>query len=142
MQRRQDLELGKRGQRGFIEPGGCRKCPAAVHDPVYQDEIRRESRCEPFEDHSCRRFVCRRRHVLLRGNDWVAIDPKPLLGDPAFDVASLVRDRRPIRDRRVIERRLDLLANELGHDRERMRLWSWVHAVAWGWPGEARLLAH
>ena len=81
-------------------------------------------------------------NVLRRGDDWVAIDPKPLVGDPAFDVASLVRDRRPIRDRRVIERRLDLLADELGHDRERMRLWSWVHAVAWGWPDEARLLAH
>ena len=79
-------------------------------------------------------------NVLRRGDDWVAIDPKPLVGDPAFDVASLVRDRRPIRDRRVVERRLSLLADELGHDRERMRLWSWVHAVAWGHPAEARLI--
>jgi streptomycin 6-kinase len=79
-------------------------------------------------------------NVLRHGGDWVAIDPKPLVGDPAFDVASLVRDRRPIRDRRVLERRLDLLADELGHDRERMRMWSWVHAVAWGWPDEARLI--
>jgi streptomycin 6-kinase len=79
-------------------------------------------------------------NVLRHGRDWVAIDPKPLVGDPAFDVASLVRDRRPIRDRRVIERRLDLLVDELGHDRERMRLWSWVHAVAWGCPDEARLI--
>ena len=78
--------------------------------------------------------------VLRHGGDWVAIDPKPLVGDPAFDVASLVRDRRPIRDRRVIERRLDLLAGELGHDRERMRLWSWVRALAWRWPAEARLI--
>ena len=79
-------------------------------------------------------------NVLRHGGDWLAIDPKPLVGDPAFDVASLVRDRRPIRDRRVIERRLDLLADELGHDRERMRLWSWVHAVARGHPAEARLI--
>ena len=79
-------------------------------------------------------------NVLRRGDAWVAIDPKPLVGDPAFDVASLVRDRRPIRDRRVVERRLDVLADELGHDRERMRLWSWVHAVAWGHPAEARLI--
>lgn len=80
------------------------------------------------------------RNVLRHGRDWVAIDPKPLVGDPAFDVASIVRDRRPIRDRRVVERRLDLLADELGHDRERMRLWSWVHALAWGLPNEARLI--
>ena len=79
-------------------------------------------------------------NVLRHGGDWVAIDPKPLVGDPAFDVASLVRDRRPIRDRCVVARRLDLLADELGHDHERMRLWSWVHALAWGWPGEARLI--
>jgi streptomycin 6-kinase len=79
-------------------------------------------------------------NVLRHGDDWVAIDPKPLVGDPTFDVASLVRDRRPIRDRRVVERRLRLLADELGHDRERMRLWSWVHAVAWRWPAEARLI--
>jgi streptomycin 6-kinase len=79
-------------------------------------------------------------NVLRRGGGWVAIDPKPLVGDPAFDVASLVRDRRPLRDARVVSRRLDLLADELGHDRERMRLWSWVHAVAWGWPDEARLI--
>jgi streptomycin 6-kinase len=79
-------------------------------------------------------------NVLRRGADWVAVDPKPLVGDPAFDVASLVRDRRPIHDRRVIERRLDVLADELGRDRERMRRWSWVHAVAWGHPDEARLI--
>jgi streptomycin 6-kinase len=79
-------------------------------------------------------------NVLRHGDDWVAIDPKPLVGDPAFDVASVVRDRRPIRDRRVLERRLRLLADELGHDRERMRLWSWVHAVAWDQPAEARLI--
>ena len=73
---------------------------------------------------------------------WLAIDPKPLVGDPAFDVASLVRDRRPVTDGRLVERRLDLLESELGYDRERMRAWSWVHALAWGWPDEARLIRH
>ncbi len=42
---------------------------------------------------------------------WLAIDPKPLVGDPAFDAASLLRDRRWLLggsgDRRRIERRLD-----------------------------------
>ncbi|HSC92881.1 MAG TPA: aminoglycoside phosphotransferase family protein [Gaiellaceae bacterium] len=80
-------------------------------------------------------------NVLLTGDGWAAIDPKPLVGDPAFDVASLVRDRRPVRDRRLVSRRLDLLHDELGYDRERMRAWSWVHALAWGHPAEARLLA-
>ncbi len=75
---------------------------------------------------------------VLRAHDgWRAIDPKPLIGDPAIDAASLLRDRRdelasdPQAARRV-RRRLDLLADELGHDRERLRLWAVVHAVAWG----------
>lgn len=76
-------------------------------------------------------------NVLRSGEGWRAIDPKPLVGDPAFDTASLLRDRReelaadPGAARRV-RRRLDLLADELGHDRERMRLWGIVHALAWG----------
>lgn len=67
---------------------------------------------------------------------WLAIDPKPLVGDPAFDAASLLRDRRWLiggsGDRQRIERRLDLLVETTGLDRERMRLWGVVHALAWG----------
>jgi streptomycin 6-kinase len=71
-------------------------------------------------------------NVIRSDRGWVAIDPKPLVGDPAFDVASVVRDRRPVPDRRTVERRLDLLHDELGLDRERMRAWSFVHALGWG----------
>jgi streptomycin 6-kinase len=68
---------------------------------------------------------------------WLAIDPKPLVGDPAFDVASLLRDRRaelatdPAPVHRI-RRRLDQLSAELELDRERMRRWAVVHALAWG----------
>ena len=85
---------------------------------------------------------------------WLAIDPKPLVGDRAFDAASLLRDRRwelrqPGAGGRV-RRRLDVLAAALSLDRERMRLWGIVHALAWGVSGKkaqpdmiecARLLA-
>jgi streptomycin 6-kinase len=63
---------------------------------------------------------------------WLAIDPKPIVGEPAFDVASLLRDRRWDIRARVIRRRLDLLAEELALDRERMRGWGMVHALYWG----------
>jgi streptomycin 6-kinase len=63
---------------------------------------------------------------------WLAIDPKPIVGEPAFDVASLLRDRRWDVRASVIRRRLDLLADELGLDRERMRGWGIVHALYWG----------
>jgi len=63
---------------------------------------------------------------------WLAIDPKPLVGEPAFDVASLLRDRRWEIRRAVIERRLALLSGELGLERDRMRAWGIVHALHWG----------
>ena len=75
-------------------------------------------------------------NVLRSGDGWRAIDPKPLVGDPAFDAASLLRDRRWLLreagSARRLRRRLDLLAEGLGLDRERMRLWGIVHALAWG----------
>jgi streptomycin 6-kinase len=75
-------------------------------------------------------------NVLRSGRGWLAIDPKPLAGEPAFDAASLLRDRRwllgePGAARRM-RRRLDLLAAELDLDRERLRRWGIVHALAWG----------
>jgi streptomycin 6-kinase len=68
---------------------------------------------------------------------WLAIDPKPLVGERAFDAASLLRDRRAELARdphpvRTVTRRLDLLSDALELDRERMRGWGIVHALAWG----------
>jgi streptomycin 6-kinase len=59
------------------------------------------------------------------------------VGERAFDCAALVRDRRtelmsephPLAR---IRRRLDQLSEELALDRERIRGWAVVHAVAWG----------
>lgn len=75
-------------------------------------------------------------NVLSDGVGWRAIDPKPLVGEPAFDAASLLRDRgwrleEPGAAHRL-RRRLDLLSAELDLDRERLRGWAIVHALAWG----------
>ncbi len=70
---------------------------------------------------------------------WLAIDPKPLVGEREFDAASLIRDRRWLLgtggDAARIRRRLDILAAELALDRERMRRWGIAHALAWGFSG-------
>jgi streptomycin 6-kinase len=68
---------------------------------------------------------------------WLAIDPKPLVGERAFDAASLLRDRRAELARdpypvRTVTRRLDLLSEALDADRARMQGWGIVHALAWG----------
>ena len=79
-------------------------------------------------------------NVLDAGGRWVAIDPQPLVGERELDLASLLRDRRweLVREdgARIVQRRLDILADELGLDRERMRLWGIAHALAWGMSSE------
>jgi streptomycin 6-kinase len=70
---------------------------------------------------------------------WLAIDPKPLVGERAFDLASLIRDRRaelladPAGATRRVRRRIDRLAGDLALDRERVRGWALGHALAWAW---------
>ncbi len=78
---------------------------------------------------------------------WLAIDPKPLAGEPAFDAASLLRDRSLLlagerNAARVMRIRLDRLAGLLSLDRERMRGWGIVHAIAWLDPAEGTAAQH
>lgn len=67
---------------------------------------------------------------------WLMIDPKPLIGEREFGVASIVRGRELGHSRQAVLRRLDRLSAELGLDRERVRLWSMAHTVAWGFDDE------
>jgi streptomycin 6-kinase len=87
-------------------------------------------------------------NVLRAGREpWLVIDPKPLVGDPAFDLASLLRDRRPELARdpgaaRRVRRRVDRLSAATGLDRERVRGWGVAHALAWGFQDGAWLPGH
>jgi streptomycin 6-kinase len=77
-------------------------------------------------------------NVLQAGREtWLAIDPKPVVGERAFDTAWLLRDRRAsigaeAHPERRLRRRLDLLTNDLGLDRERVRGWGVARMVSWG----------
>jgi streptomycin 6-kinase len=75
---------------------------------------------------------------ILRGTrtPWLAIDPKPMVGDRALTAAALVRDMPPLilaadHPRRVVARRLDALSGGLGIDRDRLRLWATAHTLHW-----------
>jgi streptomycin 6-kinase len=63
---------------------------------------------------------------------WLAIDPKGLVGDPAYDVGAFLYNpdlaQRPNLDR-LLQRRIDLLAEQLGFDRARIRDWGVAQAV-------------
>jgi streptomycin 6-kinase len=79
--------------------------------------------------------------LRARREPWLAIDPKPLVGEREFDTASFLRDRRwELRNTPLaavtVHRRLDLLASELDLDRDRMRGWGIAHALAWSMSGK------
>jgi streptomycin 6-kinase len=76
-------------------------------------------------------------NVLLSERGWLAIDAKPLVGEREFDVASLIRDRRPAAKAQM-ERRLDYLVDRLALDPERTRGWAIAHALAWN--GSSRMV--
>ncbi|MFD6115630.1 aminoglycoside phosphotransferase family protein [Streptomyces yangpuensis] len=61
-------------------------------------------------------------NVLAGGREpWLAIDPKPLAGDPGFDLLpAIVNNFRP----QDVRWRFDLLTEAAGLDRERARAWT------------------
>jgi streptomycin 6-kinase len=67
---------------------------------------------------------------------WLAIDPKPLVGERAFSLAPIVRSDELGHSREQVIRRLDDLSERLGVDRERARRWTIAQTVAWGGGGE------
>lgn len=65
----------------------------------------------------------------------LAIDPKPLVGEPEFDVAALLRDTPaklaadPEEGRERVQHRFDLLRDRLGLDGGRLKSWTLAVAV-------------
>jgi len=69
---------------------------------------------------------------------WLAIDPKGVAGEAAYEAGALIRNPLPWLleqpdSARITCRRLDQLADELGLNRERLRKWSFAQAVLSGW---------
>lgn len=84
--------------------------------------------------------------LAARREPWLAIDPKGVVGEPAYDTAALlhnpVETLRTPRPGKVLERRVDLLSKELGLDRERVRGWGFAQAVLaayWGLEDSGRV---
>jgi streptomycin 6-kinase len=69
---------------------------------------------------------------------WLAIDPKGVVGEPAYEPGALLRNHLPdLADTthavRVLSRRIDQLAEELDLDRGRVRAWAVAQAVLSLW---------
>lgn len=69
---------------------------------------------------------------------WLCIDPKGVVGEPAYEIGALIRN--PIPDiltapglGRILKRRIEQLSEELGLDRRRVYGWSLAQAVLSAW---------
>jgi streptomycin 6-kinase len=62
---------------------------------------------------------------------WLAIDPKPLLGEREFGVAPIVRGAELGHSREHVLHRLDRLSRELRLDRRRACGWTFAQTLAW-----------
>lgn len=69
---------------------------------------------------------------------WLAIDPKGLAGEREYEVGALLRNPMPMVGdwpdlRRLLDRRLAVLSEMLGYDRQRMAGWACAQAVLASW---------
>ena len=76
--------------------------------------------------------------LAARRVPWLAIDPKGVIGEPAYETGALLRNRLPdLRDTRqavcALSRRIDLLTEALDLDRTRVRDWAMAQAVLSAW---------
>ena len=75
--------------------------------------------------------------LSARRRPWLAIDPKGVVGDPLYDVAtfacSLPRLPGAPEARRALARRVDQLAEELELDRQLIARWGLAQSVLSGW---------
>jgi streptomycin 6-kinase len=64
---------------------------------------------------------------------WLALDPKGVVGEPAYEVGALLRNPSPDQPAHVQARRVAQLAEALALDRERLLGWGVAQAVLSGW---------
>jgi streptomycin 6-kinase len=78
-------------------------------------------------------------NVLSNGpKSWLAIDPKGLIGEPAYEVGPILHNPLPqllqaSQPGRILARRVDQLSEELGFERARVRGWGVYQALLAAW---------
>ncbi len=84
--------------------------------------------------------------LAARRQPWLAIDPKGVVGEPAYDVGALLHNPVGLleapRPGGILERRVEILTKELGLDRARVRGWALAQAVLaayWGLEDSGRV---
>ena len=72
--------------------------------------------------------------ILSKSNDWIIIDPKGMIGDPAYEIAAFMRNPIPelLSQSNIIElmhRRIKSFAHILNMDEKRIAQWSFIGTI-------------
>jgi streptomycin 6-kinase len=107
--------LLEQAERLFTELADSMAEPVLLHGDLHQENI-----------------------LAAQRHPWLAIDPKGLIGEPAYEIGALLRNNLPPQlssQKRILARRIDQLSEELGLDRERIRCWGLAQAILSVWWG-------
>ena len=79
-------------------------------------------------------------NILSSERGWVVIDPKGVIGPAGYEVGPLMMNpwgdfSDGIKSRRRVKRRIEILREHLGFERERIVEWSLAHAILSAWWG-------
>jgi streptomycin 6-kinase len=76
-------------------------------------------------------------NILCSDLNWVAIDPKGVIGEPCYEVGAFMRNRIELYSTSsaatTVERRYEIFSEVLGFDRDRMAAWAFAQAVLSAW---------
>jgi streptomycin 6-kinase len=78
-------------------------------------------------------------NILQNGDNWVVIDPKGVIGEPAYEVAAFIRNPMPElltrnNGKNIISNRISRFAERLALSPQRIHDWCYVQAVlCWAW---------
>ena len=104
-------DLVEKAETLFNELFGSMETPVLLHGDLHHENILRAERVP-----------------------WLAIDPKGVVGEPAYEVGALLRNIKPqlldgLQPSWILARRVSILKEELGFERERMLGWGLSQAV-------------
>ena len=109
------LALVEEAESLFAELIGSMEEPVLLHGDLHHDNILAATR-----------------------QPWLAIDPKGLIGEPAYEVGAILRNlwqgqHTITNPGRLLERRVCQFSEQLGFDRTRVRGWGVAQAVLSAW---------
>lgn len=76
-------------------------------------------------------------NILSSGSEWLAIDPKGIIGEPEFDLAPFLENevdpKAPATMKKITEKRISIFCEMLGFDTRRVKNWLIAHSILSTW---------